>query len=730
MTPRIVRTKVNSDPKPARATEESSTTPETERPEKAASQPARPLTVAPASGGDRAGADGGAIPTVHVREIREGHRPGERYVRIHRPFHDTFREAGEDTLIAREHVYTPRSGSGRIWHRVRRVLIGRPLATSQAIHERLTKTKARAVVSSDALSSSAYATEEILRVLVLAGAGALTLTLPVAVAITVLLAIVAISYRQTIKAYPQGGGSYIVSKDNLGTFPALVAAAALLVDYVLTVAVSISAGVLALTSAAPVLYEYKVPLAILFIGLMTMINLRGVRESGTIFAAPTYLFIVTAFGMIGLGLLRLATGSLAPDEVAAEQELAAWAASDEAETLGIFLILRAFASGCAALTGVEAISDGVPAFKQPEWKNARVTLTWMGVILGILFLGISYLATHLAIVPTLDGSESVVSMIARSVFGESPLYYVMQAATMLILVLAANTAFSDFPRLSWFLARDHFMPHQFSFRGDRLAFSTGITTLGLLSVLLVFWFDADTHALIPLYAVGVFTSFTCSQSGMVKRWWSRRESGWRHSLPINAIGALTTGVVAVVVAATKFTHGAWMVIVLIPVLVWILWRINGHYMRVSDQLAMEPTAEPMPAFPEPILIVPVPGLNRAVARTLGYARALSRNVTAVHVTDDLEAAAALKRRWKQWGSDVPLIILESKYRSLTGPLTHYIDALARKDPNAPITVVLAEYVPRHWWEWPLHNQTAARLKWALFFRPNTGVIDLPYHLVR
>jgi amino acid transporter len=682
------------------------------------------------SGGGVRDPDGSAIPTVHVREVRQGQKPGERYVRIHRPFHETFREAGPDTLVAREQVDVPRSRSGRLWRRVRRVLIGAPLATSELAHERLSKTKALAVFSSDALSSSAYATEEILRVLALAGAGALALTLPVAGAIGLLLAIVAISYRQTIKAYPKGGGSYIVSKDNLGTWPALVAAAALLVDYVLTVAVSMSAGVLALTSAVPFLFDYKVLLAVLFIGFITLINLRGVRESGTIFAAPTYVFIVTALGMIGLGLFRLATGSLVPEEAAAAEVLAEWEASDLAEPLGVFLILRAFASGCAALTGTEAISDGVPAFKPPEWQNARITLTWMAIILAILFLGISYLATHLGVVPTPHESESVLSMIGRAVFGTGPLYYLLQAATMLILVLAANTSFSDFPRLSWFLARDHFMPHQFSFRGDRLAFSTGIITLGLLAGLLTVWFDADTHALIPLYAVGVFTSFTCSQSGMVRRWWTRREDGWQYGLPINAVGAITTGVVAVVVAATKFTHGAWMIIVLIPLLVIVLRRINAHYIRVADQLAMEPTAEPIPTYPEPFLVVPVPGLNRAVARTLGFARALSDNVTAVHVTDDLEAADGLRRRWKEWHTEVPLVILESQYRSLTGPLEHYLDALARKDPTAPITVVLAEYVPRRWWEWPLHNQTALRLKWALFFRPNTAVIDVPYHLVR
>jgi amino acid transporter len=670
------------------------------------------------------------IPTVHVREVRQGHKPGGRYVRVHRPFHETFREAGPDTLVARDQVYTPKGKLARAWHEVRRVLVGAPLASSELAHERLPKTKALAVFASDALSSSSYATEEILRILILGGALALTFTLPVSAAIVALLAIVVISYRQTIKAYPHGGGSYIVSKDNLGTVPALVAASSLLTSYILTVAVSISAGVYALASAFPALHDHQVLVATALIALMTLINLRGVSESGTIFAAPTYLFIVTALGMIGYGLFRLATGSLVPDEAATARELAAWEASGALEGFGVFLILRAFAQGCAALTGTEAISDGVPAFKPPESQNARVTLASMGIILAILFFGVSYLASRLQIVPDLAGTESVVSMIARSVFGDGVLYYLMQVATMLILVLAANTAYADFPRLSWFLARDHFMPHQFNFRGDRLAFSTGILTLGLLSAVLVAFFNADTHALIPLYAIGVFIAFTCSQAGMVKRWWSRREPGWRYGLPINVVGALTTGLVAVIQAVAQFTHGAWLVIVLIPLQVWLLWRINGHYMRVSDQIAMEPTVEPLQSLPEPILVVPVPGLNRVVARTLSYARALSPNVTAVFVTDDLDEAAALKRRWKEWGGEVPLVVLESRYRSLTGPLTHYIDAIAKRDPAASITVVLAEYVPRHWWEWPLHNQTALRLKMTLFFRPNTAVIDVPYHLAR
>jgi amino acid transporter len=675
-------------------------------------------------------ANGGAAPNFHIREVRQGHKPGEQYVRIRRPFHETFVEASGDTLVARDRAYAPRGTVGRVWGQARRVLIGAPLATSELAHERLSKTKALAVFASDALSSSSYATEEILRILVLAGAGALSLTLPVAGAIGLLLAIVVISYRQTIKAYPHGGGSYIVSKDNLGTIPALIAAASLLTSYVLTVAVSISAGVFALSSAVPALHEHRTLVAALLIGVMTLINLRGVSESGTIFAAPTYLFLVMAFAMIGYGLFQIAAGTLTADMVHYDADLRAWEARSAFEGLGILLVLRAFAQGCAALTGTEAISDGVPAFKTPEWKNAQKTLTWMGVILAVLFLGVSYLANQLAIVPDINEGESVVSMIARAVFGDGILYYIMQGTTMLILVLAANTAFADFPRLSWFLARDHFMPHQFSFRGDRLAFSTGISTLGVLSALIVIAFNADTHALIPLYAIGVFVAFTCSQSGMVKRWWTRREPGWQRGLCINTVGALTTGGVAIIQSITQFSHGAWTVIVLIPFQVWILWRINAHYTRVADQLAMEPTDEPPDKFPNPILVVPVPGLNRAVARTIRYARSLSSHVTAIHVTDDLDGAAELRQRWKAWGTDVPLVILESRYRALGGPLLHYLDAVSKNDADAPITVVLAEYVPRRWWEWPLHNQTALRLKTSLFFRPHTAVIDVPYHLIR
>jgi amino acid transporter len=653
----------------------------------------------------------------------KGSRSGEQYVRIHRTA-TGLRRRGTGRLEATREATRPKGGLARFLADAKEVLLGQPLATAQLAHERLSKVKALAVFSSDALSSSAYATEEILLVLVLAGSMAFGLTLPIAVAIVALLAIVAFSYRQTIRAYPHGGGSYIVTKDNLGMWPALVAGSALLIDYVLTVAVSISAGVAAVTSAAPGLLPFRVELAVLFIAFITVVNLRGVRESGSIFAAPTYLFIGSVFLLIVVGLARMALGNLPPLE---------HAALPAAEPLTIFLVLRAFASGCAALTGTEAISDGVPAFKPPEWQNAQTTLAWMAGILGALFVGISYLAAHLNIVP--HESETVVSQIARAVFGDSPLYLLTQGATMAILVLAANTSFSDFPRLSYFLARDHFLPHQFQFRGDRLAFSTGILALGLVSAAVVIHFEADTHALIPLYAVGVFTAFTLSQSSMVRRWWTRREPGWQRSIVINAVGAVTTGVVAIVIATAKFMLGAWMVLLLVPIVVLIMQAINRHYMAVAEQLSLGDGEvgdglAPLAAVAEPTVIVPIAGLDRTTLQTVAVARSLSPNITAVHVSVDQEAGEALQDRWQQVVKDVPLLVLDSPYRSLMAPLLAFVDAMRERHRDSTVLVVLSEYVPRHFWEYPLHNQTALRLKAALFFRPNTAVLDVPYHLAR
>jgi amino acid transporter len=605
---------------------------------------------------------------------------------------------------------------------VKDAVIGEPLATKELAHERLSKVKALAVFSSDALSSSAYATEEILRVLILAGAAALSLTFPIAVSICVLLAIVATSYMQVIKAYPQGGGSYVVTKDNLGSWPALVTGASLLIDYTLTVAVSTSAGVAAVTSALPALHPYAIELAIAFVVIITLINLRGARESGTVFAIPTYLFVFMAFLMIALGGIRLFTeGPVPPATVVSEIPVL--------EPLTLLLVLRAFASGNAALTGTEAISDGVPAFKPPEWRNARITLACMAAILATLFLGISFLSVEFSIVP--NERETVVSQLGRLTFGgDGLLYFVFQAATALILFLAANTSFSGFPILGYFLARDHFIPHQFQFRGDRLAFSTGILVLGVVSAIVVTIFQAETHALIPLYAVGVFLSFTVSQSSMVVRWWRRREPGWRTGLPINALGAVTTGVVTIVVAVTKFEHGAWMVIVLIPILVLAMRGVNLHYQSVAEELRLDRANGPLRQITEPVVLVPVPGINRAVEHTLVVARALSSNVTAIHVSDDPEESERLRERWGQWEQDVPLIILESPYRSLLTPLIAYVDGIQQRDKNTPIVVVLSEFVPRHFWEYPLHNQSALRLKARLFFRPNTVVMDVPYHLAR
>jgi amino acid transporter len=661
------------------------------------------------------------------RKMLTGQQPGTRYVRIERPHHREFRRAPEGHIIATERVLEPHGGLARLWMRAKRFVIGTPLSTAMTAHERIPKVKALAVFASDALSSSAYATEEILLALMIAGAAVVNqFTLPVTLAIVALFAIVATAYRQTIHAYPQGGGAYIVTRDNLGDVPALVAASSLLIGYVLTVAVSISAGVAAITSAVPWLHPYQVELAVFFVAFMTFANLRGVRESANIFTVPTYLFIAAMFTMFAVGLVKVLVLGDVPQ---AEPMTPADAASYSGLAL-IFLLLRAFSSGCSALTGTEAISDGVPAFKEPQANNAATTLLWMAVIAGLLFSGVSLLAHLYGIVPE-EGHETVVSQIARLTFGAGPMYYVIQAATMSILILAANTAFADFPRLSYFLARDGFLPRQFSFRGDRLAFSTGIMALGLVSAVLVVIFGADTHALIPLYAAGVFISFTCSQSSMFKRWRTRREAGWQRGTLINGIGALTCGLVAIVTAATKFTQGAWIILLIIPAIVLLLHLIHSHYTRVTEELVLDPREVTLrPPETKPIVIVPMPSLHLGVLPALDFARALSDNVTAVHVTDDLEAAERLKDQWEEWAQDIPLVIIESPYRSLLSPLLAYIEARRKNEPQRLVTVVLAEFVPKHWWEWILHNQTALRLKLALFFQPHTVVADVPYHLKR
>jgi amino acid transporter len=675
------------------------------------------------------GADGQRVvfrPDFELREIRHGQRPGSRYVRVMTVSPRGFRRVAPGVLEATEEAHAPRGALSRLATSIRRRLIGRPLATAAQIHERLTKVKALAVFSSDVLSSVAYGTEQILLVLVAAGAGALSLVMPISLAIVLLLAVVAISYRQTVYAYPNGGGSYIVAKDNLGDIPGLTAGSSLMIDYVLTVAVSISAGVAAITSAAQVLHPYALPLALAALVVMVIVNLRGVRESGTILAAPTYLFVASVLLMIAVGLFRVVAAGLGGHNPlqGAPPEVPVVATS----SLTLFLVLRAFSSGCTAVTGMEAVSNGVPAFKPPESENAAKTLVAMAIILATMFLGIGVLSHHFGLVP--NDQETILSQLGHRVFIGGPLYYILQGTTFLILILAANTSFADFPRLSSIMARDAFMPHQFAFRGDRLAFSNGILLLSLLAGILLVVFDANTDRLIPLYAVGVFLSFTLSQSGMVRHWIRLKGKGWRRSMVVNGAGAVATGVVTVIIAVTKFTHGAWVVVLLIPFLVLLFYSIHGHYLRVSEQQEVEDLPKALPSVKLGKVLVPISGVSRATVRTLAYARAISPDVTAVHVTDDLEQADHLRREWEAWGIDIPLLILESPYRAFLGPFLTYIDALDEREPGALVTVVLPEFVPKHWWENLLHNQTALRLKLALLSRPNTVVTDVPYHLTR
>jgi amino acid transporter len=659
-------------------------------------------------------------PLLEVREKRKGQRLGDSYVRIVRPFEDEF-EREEGRLVATERTVLERRGWTRALRSLRTILIGRPISSEHEQHERLTKVKALAIFSSDNISSSAYGPEQILIVLAFAGAGALSLTLPIAGLIIAMLAIVTMSYRQTIKAYPLGASSYIVASDNLGDRAGVLAASALLIGYVVTVAVSVSAGVAAMTSIVPGLYDYRVYVSVAMVVLLTLGNLRGIRESGSIFMAPTYLYIVTMLGIIGYALVRNFFGDLPPyvpppDFVTAPTQ-----------ALGLFLLLRAFSQGAVALTGVEAISDGVPAFKAPEWRNARTTLTWAAAIFGILFLGIGYLITTLGIVPDPSEQQTVLSQLVRHVTGNGPILILAQVATALLLVLAANTSFADFPRLSSFLARDGFMPRQFAFRGERLAFTTGIVALAGLAILLLVTFRASVTGLIPLYTLGVFLAFTLSQAGMLRRWWQRREPGWRPGLAINGLGAATTAVVAVVVATSNFFQGSWMVIVLVPALMALLMGIRSHYRTMDHQL--HPVAgTDDDREPDPIVIVPLARLDRPARRALAFARTISPHATAVHITNDPQTADQLREHWQKLAGPMELVVVESPYRALVGPLLRYMDALQTLHPDRPIVVVLSEVVPRHWWENLLHNQTSLRLKLRLFGRKNTIVADVPFHL--
>ena len=671
---------------------------------------------------------------------------------------------------------------------LKRFIIGRALRTEQAAHERLSKKTALAVFSSDALSSTAYATEEILLVLAVAAAygqmGAFRYVVPISIGIGVLLVIVATSYRQTIHAYPSGGGAYIVAKENLGTNAGLVAGASLLVDYVLTVAVSIAAGVAAITSMVQGtryawLDTHKVFICLVFITLIALANLRGVRESGALFAAPTYAFLISFLFMIGYGLFSYYTsGGAAP--VPGPEEIKT-AEGYNFQPLTLFLLLGAFSNGCAALTGIEAISNGVPAFKKPEARNAATTLVIMAALLTTMFLGTSVLAYLYGVHP--HESETVISQFARIMF-TGPMawfYYVVQIATALILVLAANTSFADFPRLGSLLARDRFLPRQFATRGDKLVFSNGIVILAIFASVLVVAFGGDTSRLIPLYAVGVFLSFTLSQSGMVRHWLKergqiRKKNGkarrkrddeihysqstverdslpdaalaasedrgstfvndevtdsahWKKSIAINAIGAIATFIVLCVFVVTKFIHGAWIVVVVIPLLVFMFRAIHKHYVGVAKQLSTEGLDDLRPI--KHTVLVPISGIHRGVVTALQYAKSIAPDhVQAVYVDFDEEATVKLRQKWERWGAGVQLVVLPSPYRELTRPLLRYITRLEKKNENDVVTVLLPEFVPAKWWQHLLHNQSSLMLKGALLFKEGVIVISVPYHLKR
>jgi amino acid transporter len=663
--------------------------------------------------------------------LRHGRRIGDRRVVVGRPHSEYFRYSGPGQLIAKKAASAPRTPIGRAAARIRAILFGRPLSIYEEVTERLSVFTGLSIFASDNISSSAYATEEIMRVLVLAGAGALVLTMPITVGIVIVLAIVVTSYRQTIAAYPNGGGSYIVASSNLGTLPGLVAAAALLTDYVLTVAVSVAAGVAALTSILPALFNERVLLGVAIVALIAMVNLRGVRESGLVFSIPTYVYLVSIFGILGLGFFHYFTGTMPPYHAPPS-----WLNAETTEPLGILLILRAFSSGSVALTGTEAVSNGVPAFEPPEAHRAQIVITLMGTFFGLIFLGMSFLASHLGVIPDPTEQETVISQITRTLVGrDTPFHYLVQVSTAVLLVLAANTSFADFPRLSSILARDGFLPHVFQFRGDRLAFNAGIIVLASIAIALMIAFGGSVTALIPLYTVGVFIAFTLSQSGMVRRWWRLRaeQRGWRRRLAINGIGALTTGVVAIEVAASKFLLGAWVVLLLIPLQIAVMLFIHHHYQASAKKLAVREDVVISPPRREERVIVPVPGITRDVIQAINVGRSIvgmAGDVQGVLISDNPAEAVQIRERWERQLPDIELVVVESPFRALVGPLLAYLDVLDSRwpaDRGEPITfVVIPEYVASNWWERILYNQSARRLRSALLGRRHTVVVDVPY----
>ena len=636
---------------------------------------------------------------------------------------------------------------------LRRLLIGTPLPSSRAMHERLIKILALPVFASDAISSVAYATEEILLALIVAGPALVTAgnySIYISIAIVALLAIVATSYRQTIFAYPSGGGSYIVAKDNLGVIPGLTAGASLMIDYVLTVAVSISSGVAAIVSIHPNLAPYTVDMAVGAVLVIMLANLRGLKESGTLFAIPAYAFIVSALVLIGMGVYHVVSGvgfTVPTPPPGSYRELPL---HDFTGIAMVFLVLKAFSSGCSAMTGTEAISNGIPAFRPPESKNAATTLVWMALLLGTLFLGITFLAWKGHVIPmdqTFGGYKTVMAQIADTLFTGKWAWFVkfLQYATAAILVLAANTSFADFPRLGSIMARDRFLPRQLYNVGDRLVFSNGIVLLSLLAIGLIVTFNGIVNALIPLYAIGVFLSFTLSQAGMVKHTLRLKERGWQISALISGVGACVTAVVCLIQASTKFLDGepkvidlpytdfslhirtgAWIVLVLIPALAFLFYKINQHYVTLGNQLRLTPN-DKFERLTNTVLVL-TPSLHRGVLPALEYAKTLSSDVRAIHVDTDPLDAKLLEERWDEWGGGLPLVILESPYRSITGPLLKYLEEVKREKPNSIVTVVLPEFVPAKMWHKVLHNQSGLLLKFILMFRKDIVTANVRFYV--
>ncbi len=606
-----------------------------------------------------------------------------------------------------------------IWKSIKKLVIGDALPNWEYKHQRLSKRVALAVFSSDAMSSVAYSAEEIAIVLVSAGTIALAFSFPITLIILALLWVLIFSYRQTIEAYPKGAGSYTVAMENLGVTAGLAAASSLLLDYILTVSVSVAAGVAALTSAFPDLFPHRIFIGVLVIIFITIVNLKGVKESGLFFAVPTYLFIVSYILMISIGFYRFFNGTLYPTVIQSQIEVMGG--------VSLFLLLRAFSGGCTALTGVEAISNGVLAFKKPEAKNAQKTLVVMGIIMTVLVFGISFMANHLHIHP--EHERTLVSLIAENLFGRTGLYFLIQATTMMILFLAANTSFADFPRLCYFHARDGFMPRQFTQLGDRLVFTHGIIFLAFFSSLLLIIFKGSVHMLIPLYAVGVFTSFSLSQAGMIKRHYTLKRKGWIKSIIINGIGCILTTIVLVIILVTKFTHGAWAIVILVVFFNFLFKSIKHHYETVAQQLSVCEMSAPLKLKKNKhLMLVLIPTFHKGIIKAMEFAKTFNGQIIAVHVDISGKERDKLIAKWNKYMPDVKLTILDSPYRVLVGRLMQYLDEIEKKDKNLNVTVVIPEFVPKRWWHHILHNQTALALKAAIHFRKRTSYISVQYHL--